>query len=333
MANLFFTGFNGSTVVADFLDTGTGTISGTYGRFGNGLGNGHSYSKVLPAAYAGVVYFGGAFKFPLLGAEAVFATIKDSAANAHWCMTVDASGVIRIRLGESTGGSLLATSAAGAWVSDAFQYLEFASKVHDSLGVAEIRVGGIVVATFAGDTRNGGNAETYRFSFNPGANWTINGFDDFYINDDQGSAPHNTYYGDVRADQAPLSADSAVDFVPLSSTNVSNVDDATPDDDTTYNASSTPGDVDLFTLSGYSAGAGVILGVRTRVKAKKTDAGARTFRSKISSGGTPSNGATAGLATSYAWHEQYDYVDPDTGVAWANSAAINATLVGYEVVA
>jgi len=325
MSNLFFTGFEGITDASD-VGFGANTVDGTGGRFGNGMRGGGDYRKDI-TANVNTVFAGAALYGTLPGSSATLFSIRDSSGTVHCTVLVLSTGAVRLDAGAATG---VATSAAGVIASATWFYCEVKVLVHDSTGILECRINGTVVATFSGDTRNGGTAEVGRVHLCD--NFASNRVDDVYINDDQGSAPHNTYYGDIRVDRVLTSADSSVQFTPLSSTNESNIDDTTPDDDTTYNQSSTAGHKDLFTLSGYSPGGGTILCIKTRVKAKKTDAGTRDFRSLLKSGATTSNGSTVGMSTSFAWFEQYDYEDPDTAAAWANAAAVNAALVGYEIV-
>jgi hypothetical protein len=139
----------------------------------------------------------------------------------------------------------------------------------------------------------------------------------------------------VQVTRVDTSADDTVQFTPLSGGNESNIDDGnTPDDDTSYNSSSTVNHKDLFSVSGYSlpAGTNTIVGVALHV-VTKVDSGARTLRPVIKSSTTTSNGTATVLSTSYGELSMIASVDPHTSAAWADATAINAMKIGYEITA
>jgi hypothetical protein len=119
------------------------------------------------------------------------------------------SGLFRIVRGGTP--TVLGTSTAGINVaSSAFHYIEFGATINASTGYAELRVDG---ATLTGlgpltsqNTKNSGNA-----SFN---GWALGSFTglalticDFYVCDDSGSSPQNTFLGDTNVIYSRVNGD------------------------------------------------------------------------------------------------------------------------------
>jgi len=87
--------------------------------------------------------------------------------------------------------------------------------------------------------------------------------------DNDFKGPSRVFYG------LPATDGDLTDFTPLSSTNVSQVDERPPDEDSTYNQSPTSGHRDCFnfpTWTGVLDGALPIVGIRVYSFARKTDA-------------------------------------------------------------
>jgi hypothetical protein len=335
MANQFFTGFEGITVAQlarrCSLASSALAVAAAWGRFGQG-------------AYLS----GGAVAVPVTGSVAQciigFASFYITTATSRLAYFAGSSGrhvslwynhtLARYEVRGPDDTTVLLATANGFATLNVWRYLELRAVISDTVGVVELRVDGAVIGTATAlDTKNAASAiiDEACLSSTGGIGYV----DDWYINDTTGSAPHNTFYGDFRVDFTPLVADGSVtDFVPLSSTNKSNVDDGhTPDDDVSHNSSDTPGDKDLFTVGGYTALTGTILGVAVRAVARKTDAGARTFRPLLKSGATTENGPTSALSTTYQEFSHYVYEDPDTSAPFLDDDAVNALEIGYEVVA
>jgi hypothetical protein len=147
--------------------------------------------------------------------------------------------------------------------------------------------------------------------------------------DDSGSAPHNTFLGMCRVDSVLATTNNSVTWTPLSSTNVSNIDDATPDDDTTYNSTTTSGAIDTFNHGALPVTPTSVFGVSVTSKIRKDDAAARSARNKLISGATTSNGTSVSLGTSYTYIKDIWALNPDGSTAW-NKTTVDATKIGYE---
>jgi hypothetical protein len=114
--------------------------------------------------------------------------------------------------------------------------------------------------------------------------------------------------------------------------NATLVDEAAQDGDATYVYSSTNGHEDLYDLADLAATPTSIVGVQSRMFAKKSDSGTRNGQIRVKSGGTEVGGTDTALSTSYTWLNKVDTVDPNTSAAWTASA-VNALQVGPKVTA
>lgn len=107
------------------------------------------------------------------------------------------------------------------------------------------------------------------------------------------------------------------------------VSESAEDGDSSYNADSNPGDIDLFTYANLPAGAQNIAAVDNVVFARKDDAGTRQIQSWMSSSGTTQGSSTVTLSTTYQFVDLIQETDPHTSSAWTASG-VNALLVGYK---
>ncbi|TPI86370.1 hypothetical protein [Mesorhizobium sp. B2-8-9] len=219
---------------------------------------------------------------------------------------------------------------------NSWYFLEAKVTFHNTTGAYEIRLGGTSEMSGSGaNTRNTANnqASGIRWISNAATTtMTMFDIDDIYIEDTSGSAPYADFLGVIRVETAFVTTNDSVQWTPLSSTNASNVDEVQVDDDTTYNSDATAGHIDLFNHGALSSTPVTIFSVAIRSRARKDDVTARTYRNKLKSSTTVSNGATATLDTTYKWiRDQFD-TDPNTAAAWATASAVNNSKIGYEVV-
>jgi hypothetical protein len=212
--------------------------------------------------------------------------------------------------------------------------------IHDTTGVVQVRINGQNTneIDFSGDTRNGGTGVINIIGPRTVPNDQTAQWTDFIVNDTTGSF-ENSWPGAARVVLAPLSvAGSLAQWTPLSSTNVSNIDDAVPganDAETTYIEDSTVGHKDYYTL-GATVFSGMsptqIRFVVVKTWARAADGGSHSFRANALRSATTVNGATQLLSSTYAMYEERFYQDPATTAAWASFANIIATEFGPELV-
>jgi hypothetical protein len=273
----------------------------------------------------------------------IFRFRSDSGVTDHVSITVTAAGEVRARRGNGAG-TVLKTSAAGVIVFSIWQYVEARVKLHDTAGEVQVWVNGVLVLEVT-PTTEGGNVDTKNSGTKTvldavthgggGGGTTVRGRD-FYIFNEQGTE-NNGPVGDRRVYVSLPTADTAQeDFTPSAgSDSFAMVDDpagAIADEDATYIESSTAGHVTRLALANLPADVTVVDAVQVTTRARKDDAGARTYRSGILSDATTANGETIAPNTGYESTANPFDLDPDGDVAWT-VAAVNALELQVEVVA
>jgi hypothetical protein len=214
-------------------------------------------------------------------------------------------------------------------VGSSYYYVEISCLVDPTVGTVEVKLNGVSeISLFTGNTRNSGVSQVNNVRLGL-AQTQSTGVDDVYLCDSTGGAPLNTFLGTVRVETMWPSSADATTWTPNASTNVSRVQEANPDDDTTYNSTSTSTNVDTFNHTALSSTPATIFAVAVCSRARKDDVTNKTYRNKLKSGATTSNGATQTMATSYQFDKDIYITDPNTGVAWTQPNA-DATKIGYE---
>jgi hypothetical protein len=112
--------------------------------------------------------------------------------------------------------------------------------------------------------------------------------------------------------------------------NFSRVAEIPPDDDTSWVASATPGDRDLYTMAPLGMTPLAIRGLQQTALARKDDAGDRALALVLKSGTEVAVASPAVLGSSYAFIETMHEQDPATGEPWT-PAAVDAVQAGLEV--
>lgn len=228
-------------------------------------------------------------------------------------------------------GTVIASSAAGVIEPQRFHYIEVKATV-SATGSYEIRVDEqAVLAGINADLQASGNAffNAVRFQYPGGDGANPSMWDDMYLLDDSG-ADFNDFLGDVQIDTLFVSgAGFQADWTPLSGNNEDNVDEDPLDEDTTYNSSNTPGDIDLFEMDDLpDINGSTVLAVAIDV-AMRHDAGTPTMRTVTRLSGTNYEGANQVTASAYQYEREVYETNPDTGLPWTE-ADVNAMQAGYK---
>lgn len=228
------------------------------------------------------------------------------------------------------GGTLLGTTniPAGAVQISSWHFLEFYVKIHGSAGAVTVKVDGVARLTLTGiNTLSTANLYTNRFRFDEGDRyWRIT---DLYICDATGTV-NNTFLGDIKVGSAvPSAAGDSTQFTPSAGSNYQCVDEQSQDGDSTYVSSGTVGHIDLYNFPDVTF-TGAVGAVSLTVWARKDDAGSRSIRLLVKSGGTVYNSADIALGNTYQPYQWFLDTDPATGVAWTQ-AGYNAAQFGFEV--
>lgn len=255
-------------------------------------------------------------------------------------LAVRDAGTVQIGVRLNTDGTLSAlrgttvigTSTATLTVN-VYAYLELATLLHPSTGTVEVRLNGVAVVTVpAGDTTQTANSTANEVAIGSFSNTALTvDFDDVYICDGTGAAPHNTFLGDCRVDTLLPSADgTSQQWTPSTpGTHYTLVDDAAPNT-TDYVSSSTVGQRDTYGMQDLTAATGTIYGVQLNLAALKSDAGARSIKPLVLSGASEALGSATALSTSQTYTRHVQTTDPATAAAWTE-AGVNAAQCGAEV--
>lgn len=310
------------------MATTTGRISGSaiYSQ------SGATVAMTSPSVGAKATLIAGFahLKTSLPGSPATIFVFYDSAGTTEQCsIRLNADGSLSACRGNQA--AVLATSAAGVIAASVWRYIEVQATIDGSSGSMIVRVEeSEVINVTAANTKQGSNAFADRVRFYSFAN-NNDRYDDLYIADTAGS-DNNSFLGDCRVQTLLPASDAAIQWSrSTGSTNYSAVDDS-PYSAADYVYSSTVGHVDRYGLSDLATTPASIKGVAMYYTYQKSDAGARTMRGFIKSGGTTSNDSaqTPALNTEQMRYALWER-DPNTAAAWSTSG-VNALEAGIEVV-
>jgi hypothetical protein len=246
----------------------------------------------------------------------------------------------------SRGGTVvLGTTAAHAISLSSWYYIELRVTIGSTTGSFDLYVDGIQVLTATGvNTQASANAYTNSVQL-----WgnSVSGvyFDDFYVLNSLGIV-NNGPLGPIRVLTALPTGDSAVNhsWTPLTAgphyKMVYDPANPGPDGDTTYNYSSTVGQIDTYTgwpdpapvPANTTTPSGVIAGVQTVLDAKVAGVTPRQITEECrDSGGVNHDGTNIfSLGSNYVMYREIRETDPRTTLAWA-AANLNASEFGVKV--
>jgi hypothetical protein len=329
--------------------TNYGGFNPTPGRTGNAgyLNGGDLFSKDLDAGIF-TKFYGFAFKMTdVKGSDTQIFSVGETLVQTSFALVpVHVSIYVTPgRLLKVTRGLNVATLATGTTplTPDSFYYIELKVKCHSTLGEIELHLDTLTeIAPLTGqNTRNAGAGVIPAFQLHwPAGTWQ---FDDLYVCDDQGPI-NNTFRGlcavqtrDAVTDVSSGGGGGMKDWTPSAGTDHGAlVDEVTPNGDTDFVASNTPGHIDTFKMQPITVPGTAVAGVLVYHQARKTDVGVRTMNSACRIGGTNyvSPSPDQALVTSYTIPVPSVFdVDPSTGSAWASQAAVNAAEFGPKLVA
>jgi len=330
MALLFMEGFDTFDTVTkmytdQFINGDTSLVTLVSGRIdGQALRNANAGSDVFFHfdASSATVYIGMAIK--LDSPIAVTNVIMDF--GNQFGIAINTANQMSIRrMPSTTLGGILTPLSIDVW-----HFLEIKVFINNSTGTVLVKLDGVEEVNLTSqDTLN--TAAFIDYYKNIG---NLSGIiiDDLYIGDDTG-LDMTDLQGDCHIEVLDPDGDGATtDWTPLSSTNISNVDEGATnsDEDTTYNSSSTATHKDLFTMANIAGNVDTVLAVQAMIRARKVDAGSRVINATIRSNVTEVDGADQGLSIDYMWKREIYENDPDGGGAW-DETAVNAMQVGVEL--
>lgn len=257
----------------------------------------------------------------------------NTAGVTHLSLTNNSAGKLELRRGPANGGTTLAAGTTTIPVSE-WHYYEMKCTIADSGGTAIVRVDGVEVINFTGDTRNGGTfVGIDGVAIGAGSSGSFF-WDDLYVCDTSGAAPANDFLGDISVKRLFPNGDGAVNqFVGSDGNSVQNylLADENPANTTDWNASAVVGQRDLYALDDLPANAVTVFGMQAFVTSAKTDAGARSMKVCDRGSATVRAAATQPLSTTYVHYASPLYTTDGDGTA-LTPVVVNAVQVGAEVV-
>jgi len=232
----------------------------------------------------------------------------NSATNYYY--VVDAAG--------STIITFSRPAVIGAW-----HYIEIGGFCNGASGTLEARmeganVGGPTTCNIGSTGVNIMDFSVVNDSSNTRPQYQLD--DVYFVDRAAGSAPGNTFLGDVRIETIfPTAEGNSSDWTPLSGAdNALMVDDPGPvDSDTTYVSSNTVGSKDTYVTGDVTVSSGTVFAVQTCITARKDDALTRQIKHVIPQGGVDYDGSvTHTISSGYLTYTELMELDP-AGGAWS----------------
>lgn len=269
-------------------------------------------------------------------------------------LIVNSNGTLTVVRGDdpttNTPGKVILSTTADAILWGETYYIEIKTKIHASNGTFKLVVNGDTwldlsgIQTYHDDGEGltptvGWNEVVIGKASSGGSGLGVAGqmiwdYDDLYIGDTDSTDVNNTIVdliGDVAIDWRAPTQDGAMTDWSLSAgtDHFDNVNDNPPDDDTTYNYSVDPNDIDTFVIEDVPISGVDIIAVNVIHSARRPSAGASSTANVVRIGGSNYADAGTGNTTSYTFNEWIINKNPSdqTTITEAN---FNAYEVGYK---
>ena len=324
---------NGNTFISS--SGGRNSTNGLY-LAGDAAGDGY-IRKALPSTYATLVV-GFAYKFDGISASGRVPLCGFDDQTVPGEQISLALDINQMKLVVILNNAVIATGttaiSAGVWY-----FIEMKVTIDNTTGAYDVHLDGASeITASATDTQNTANAYATAVRlggqmgysiFGSGSFKGIGWFDDFYVCDNS-SAVNNDFLGDCRVQCLfPDGPGAHTDFVPSTGLNWQNVDDTTPDGDSTYNASIAVNNIDTYSFQDLTPTSGSVKGVQVVIDVRKDDAGTREIAPVIRQTATDYVGTTVSVQSSYAMKMQVYNVNPATAAAFTISE-VNADEFGVK---
>jgi hypothetical protein len=237
-------------------------------------------------------------------------------------------------LGRTATGVIVAAGTGGT--SADYKMVEMEIVFHGSAGTVTVKVADITVLTLTGlNTAPSGVAQANRLHMRSRSSASVWQVDDLYINDDTGSAPDNTFYGEafVVEGLSPAGNGNSSQWVGSDGNSTDNfqlVDD-TGNADTDYVASGTLNDVDTYAMGNLTNTTGTIIGTNHLMVARKDDVATRTIASTLRTNSTDyPSGTNKTMTGTYSVYTDRRTINPDTSLRFTITE-INGIEAGQKV--
>jgi hypothetical protein len=225
----------------------------------------------------------------------------------------------------------LGATASPVVTAETYQHVEALVFFSQTVGTVEVRVNGVTVLSITGaDTVATANVECSQVAFLCAANDTSNAdhgvisdLDDVFCYDDTGSF-NNTFVGDRRVLTLFPDADTAqADWTVVGAANgFDAINQANPDDDTTYISAGVPGsptEVSEFGVEDLPAGISAVSAVVLVNRSRKTEAGTANVQMSVISGAAESAGTDHPMTEVYTYRQDVFETDPDSAAPFTPS--------------
>ncbi len=320
------------------LGAGNATTTTTRLGYGRALVCNNTSNLVMPFTASSTIFFG--YNFDLNGQNGVIQLFGDSGVTNHVSIVINADGSWSARRGSTTGTILnggAATGGAGSLNVSGYHSIEGKVTISDTVGVVELRYDGNSTPFLNisnQDTRNAGtNVSVDSITLRTGTSGASGGMfvDDFYLLNSSGSAPNNTFLGDVRV--LTVMPNGNGNYSQLTGSDGNSTDnyllvDEIPPNTTDY-VGGAAGLKDSYALENLSVSPTTIFGVQEVAYAAKSDAGTAAFKQLIRTGSTDYTTSSKNLGTTYATYLNIRETNPGTSNAWTESE-VNGLEAGIE---
>jgi len=292
------------------------------GRTGNGITSqaDGAFSLRKDLAALQTFYMGLALK---AGGNLTFAQFFDG-GTLQLDLHTNGDGTISVR----RGGSVVLGTSTQAISASAFAYLEFSATIDPSAGAFTLKMNGVTILSASGvNTRASANNRVTGYWIGDAVfNHAV--FDDVYIADDQ-------FYGGIKVLVTLPNGDGAsTQWARTGGTvagNYTAVNEASPDDNTSYVSSPNVGDLDLYDFANLPDPSVAVKALQVWTRHERDDVVTRKAKMVVRSAGT--NYPQGEFTTAQnVWQDDVQVLatDPATGVAWTG-AAVDAAQFGVQV--
>jgi len=227
--------------------------------------------------------------------------------------------------------------SGGTLIQDTWVCVEVHALIHPTDGVVQVKVDGVTVIDYSGNTRGvaastdlinsvwlgAGTGTSSRYDFLRAI------YDDLAINDTLGDV-NNSWVGRGGIYPALVTGPGThSEFTPLAGSNADNVKEVPADEDTSYVASNTLGHRDLYATGGIVPTDGTITAVQVVHRARLSEVGISNLKALVRDDGADSVYDAQAVDSSYRYLAQILELAPD-GSVWS-VAKINALEIGQQV--
>lgn len=263
--------------------------------------------------------------------------VRDGNNDNQLTLFISTTGNLVINRG-GEAGTLLGTSDLPVLVANAWNYIEFKARIHQTLGTTEVHVNKQEVAglTLINQDTEVSTPLAAQISIVRRGNGSSPQFDyftkDFAVWDTTGTE-NNDFLGPVKVHRLAVDADIDFNWTPSSGvTGWPLIEEAGPNDTDLISADATMPPASEF---GFDPLPDLVTGVNALIilnRARKSDGGLGSVQASLRSNAVDADGADQALTTAFTYYADVIELDPNTGMPWtkasvdAASVLVNRTL-------